>query len=92
MVRVFQPQLAAQVHQAAEVLVRRVGTHEHLADDDEIIAGAVPDEDVAVAVQNFAAAAVTRVWYVTEPLGAGSCSAGLRDLHIVQGGRRTRPP
>ena len=84
MVRVFQPQLAAQVHQAAEVLVRRVGAHEHLADDDEIIAGAVSDKDVAVAVQNFAAGSRHARVVRHGAAGRGILLRGLRDLHIVQ--------
>ena len=84
MVRVFQPQLAAQVHQAAEVLVRLVGAHEHLADDDEIVAGAVADEDVAVAVEDLAARGRHARVVRHGAAGRRVLLLCLRDLHIVQ--------
>ena len=77
--------LVAQLQHAKQTFVRRFGVEEHEVDDDEVVARAVRDENVAVAVENIAARCLHR-GHVGDGVGV-ACDIrriGLRRLHLIK--------
>ena len=81
-IRDFQPQLIAEIGQPAQVFIGRLGAEYYGVDEGQVVACAVADEHLTVAVKDFAACRDDAGAVFLRTAGGAVQLLGLRDLHV----------